>query len=78
MDMYRRCFNLHDEGVKDLRTHIEAKVSALLRFGKLLIEVEDAPKAAVNVYRQAVRIMPPDYEQKQVRVNSMNKTTFSF
>jgi tetratricopeptide (TPR) repeat protein len=73
MDMYRKCFNLNDDGVKDLRTHVEAKVSALLRFGKLLIEIEDAPKAAINVYRQAVRIMPSDYEQKQVIVKLLFK-----
>ena len=68
MGVYERCFQLTDDGVKDLRIHIEAKVTALLRFGKLLVEEDDDPRAAIKIYRRAVNLMPPNYAQAQVRI----------
>jgi len=66
MDVYHKCFELPDEGVKDLRSHIDAKVSALLRYGRLLVEENDNPNAALSIYQQAVKMMPDDYSKKQV------------
>lgn len=66
-EMYTTCLGISDEGIKDLRNHLEAKTSAYLRLGKLLVEDEDDPRAAIGVYRQAVQLMPSDYSQKQVR-----------
>lgn len=65
-EMYTTCLGISDEGIKDLRNHLEGKTSAYLRLGKLLVEDEDDPRAAIGIYRQAVQLMPSDYSQKQV------------
>lgn len=69
-EMYTTCLSISDEGIKDLRNHLEAKTSAYLRLGKLLVEDEDDLRAAIGIYRQAVKLMPPDYSQKQVKMTT--------
>ncbi|CAG7723419.1 unnamed protein product [Allacma fusca] len=73
MELYEKCFKLSDEGVKDLRIHIEAKVTALLRYGKLLVEEDDDPKTAIGIYRQAVKLMPPHFSQAQSVYNALGE-----
>lgn len=68
MNIYQRCFQLSDDGIKDLRSHTEAKVSALLRFGNLLVEEDDDARSALKVYREAVNLMPKTYSQAQVNL----------
>lgn len=67
-EMYTTCLSISDDGIKDLRNHLEAKTSAYLRLGKLLVEDEDDLRAAIGIYRQAVKLMPSDYSQKQVKI----------
>ncbi|CAL8123281.1 unnamed protein product [Orchesella dallaii] len=75
-ELYTTCLSISDEGIKDLRNHLEAKTSAYLRLGKLLVEDEDDPSAAIGIYRQAVKLMPDDYSQKQAVYNSLGEALY--
>nr|XP_018903016.1 PREDICTED: transmembrane and TPR repeat-containing protein 2-like [Bemisia tabaci]XP_018903017.1 PREDICTED: transmembrane and TPR repeat-containing protein 2-like [Bemisia tabaci] len=66
-----RCANISGEGLKDLHTHELTRISALLHLGRLHAD-RGRYQDAVDVYKRAVKEMPP-YYQPQILYNLLGE-----
>lgn len=70
-DTLRRCSELDITGLKDPRTHETTRITALVNLGKLYAD-KGRYQDAVDVYREANRKMPNNY-QPQMLYNSLGE-----
>lgn len=54
IEMYKFCASIDGEGLKDLRTHEQNKISALFNLGKLYADRNDF-KQALDTFEQAIK-----------------------
>ncbi|KAG1705457.1 Transmembrane and TPR repeat-containing protein 2 [Nymphon striatum] len=60
MEVYRHCSQIDGSGLKDPKTHESTKISALFNLGRLYDD-EGKHSEAIEVYKKAVRKLPPHY-----------------
>ena len=53
IEMYKLCASIDGNGLKDIRTHEQSKISALFNLGKLYADQGDF-KQALDTYKQAI------------------------
>lgn len=63
--VYRQCSQMDPAGLRDPRAHETARTSALFNLGRLRADAGD-PAEAVDVYLQAVQIMPSHYQPQSL------------